>query len=634
MTKETTLLQNLLDASAKKDGFSNEKKAEAMALVAQGADFNVTSTVSPQNTLMHLLVESHIKEALDNSNEISRLAKLDKNTLHKKNGLRHVPLQLVIDQFSGGHCSLEHFKKTLLLLASLGADFSVQGTTTPHTTALHLLILNDNDNEQEIFDLVVKNKINVNVKDCFNLTPLQKLIEQFDRHQCTLEKFKKMAMLLANHGASLTEQGGSYFSAAVLHHLVATNKEGINNQEISDLCKLEKKLVNSVNEYKESPLQIVLKRFDDYQADINSLKATAMLLVELGADFTVRCNQKSHHTLLHHLLRKNNEGCHDQEIAALVAISKKSKKNLFKIPNGDGSLPLQTWLQSRPDITVTAVQEMLDMSSALHYVHKNQQTALHSCAISGNLAVAQYLCTQGLPLNAVDTKKQTMLHLAVHHKNQEYWQWLYEHGIDLNQQDNDENTALMLAVQKNNAPMVQWLIQKGANLKLTNTQGKTALKIAKDKKLEPIIALLTEGLSPEETLYVRIEEMHQYGKRLEDKGIAKGKIMSNLADALKIKADAFFHTSDKATHLAQFKEEFNQLLSEKNRELCEYRAEWSTILKNTLIALTGIGLVAIGAKLTYSALYQERPLFFFQKPKTTSEEKATATASAVTDLKY
>jgi len=55
--------------------------------------------------------------------------------------------------------------------------------------------------------------------------------------------------------------------------------------------------------------------------------------------------------------------------------------------------------------------------------------------------------------------------------------------------------------------------------------------------------------------------------------------------------------------------------------MSDYGIAWGTIVKNILIAMTGIGLLLIAGKLIHSQVTEKRSLFFFQKPQTTSEEK-------------
>ncbi|MBT7703872.1 MAG: hypothetical protein HN746_00080 [Polaribacter sp.] len=66
--------------------------------------------------------------------------------------------------------------------------------------------------------------------------------------------------------------------------------------------------------------------------------------------------------------------------------------------------------------------------------------------------------------------------------------------------------------------------------------------------------------------------------------------------------------------------------------MSEYRVSWDTIIKNIAIALTGVGVLFIAAKLLYSQATQGRALFFFQKDKTTCEEKTSSIEQSMNNV--
>ena len=121
-------------------------------------------------------------------------------------------------------------------------------------------------------------------------------------------------------------------------------------------------------------------------------------------------------------------------------------------------------------------------------------------------------------------------------------------------------------------------------------------------------------------LYVAIRNLSDYGTLLKSKGASKGQVATDLALQLKLKADDFFKNNSR-DDLPRFKREFSNLLFSKNKEMREYRTAWGTIVKNIAIALTGIGALFIVGQLIYSKATEGRALFFFQKNKTTCEEK-------------
>lgn len=129
-------------------------------------------------------------------------------------------------------------------------------------------------------------------------------------------------------------------------------------------------------------------------------------------------------------------------------------------------------------------------------------------------------------------------------------------------------------------------------------------------------------------LLTAIQEMHHYGEVLKNKGASKGQVMTELSDQLTASANIFYEKNEWADW-PEFKKEFLALLNSKNKEMSKYRVKWSTIIKNVALALTGLGLLCIAANLIYSKVIDGRALFFFQKSKTTSEEKIEAVKQSI-----
>lgn len=122
-------------------------------------------------------------------------------------------------------------------------------------------------------------------------------------------------------------------------------------------------------------------------------------------------------------------------------------------------------------------------------------------------------------------------------------------------------------------------------------------------------------------LLKKIKAMHDYGQLLKEQGASKGQVAVTLAQNLNSMTREFFALQPEKRDEAAFKGKFLILLHSQNQEMSAYRMSWGTIVANIAIALTGIGLLSIVAKLIDSKVTKGRALFFFQKSKTTSEEK-------------
>lgn len=168
---------------------------------------------------------------------------------------------------------------------------------------------------------------------------------------------------------------------------------------------------------------------------------------------------------------------------------------------------------------------------------------------------------------------------------------------------------------------------------LTNKNGDTALSLAqKSGAKETTELLLKTEINPQDQLFATLRSLKEYGLLLKSQGVSKGQIAIDLAADLKLQADVYFQKEAMPTDLKQFQDKFSLLLNSKNREMSEYRTSWSTIIANIAIALTGIGALFLVGQLIYSTATQGRPLFFFQKNQTTSEEKVGEVRQAMLSL--
>ncbi|MDP3560635.1 MAG: ankyrin repeat domain-containing protein [Legionellaceae bacterium] len=129
-----------------------------------------------------------------------------------------------------------------------------------------------------------------------------------------------------------------------------------------------------------------------------------------------------------------------------------------------------------------------------------------------------------------------------------------------------------------------------------------------------------------------IQALHNYGEILKQKGQSKGQVAIELSIQLKKLTTEFYAIND-WNDFPTFKMTFMTRLNSKNKEMETYRIAWPTIIKNVAIALTGLGLLLISAKLIYSKINEGRALFLFQNPKTTSEEKIDSIKQSIDKIK-
>jgi hypothetical protein len=135
------------------------------------------------------------------------------------------------------------------------------------------------------------------------------------------------------------------------------------------------------------------------------------------------------------------------------------------------------------------------------------------------------------------------------------------------------------------------------------------------------------------SLLSKIHTLKEYGAHLKEQGaFLKGQVAEDLAKELNSKADAYFKQKNTEDTFKAFQKEFSQILHSKDQQMSEYRTNWSTIIANIGIALTGIGAFFLAGHLICTKVTQGRALFFFQKRKTTGEENIDKVEQAMMGL--
>ncbi|MCP0913544.1 sel1 repeat family protein [Legionella sp. 27cVA30] len=120
-----------------------------------------------------------------------------------------------------------------------------------------------------------------------------------------------------------------------------------------------------------------------------------------------------------------------------------------------------------------------------------------------------------------------------------------------------------------------------------------------------IISEFRETNKKLDNLYAQIDKLSQHGKTI---GSRKGEMVQVHAQELESMLNAFILTYYKNDTVPSgeeeqlFKAKFIQCLKSKDKEMGEHREAWKPIVNNVLIALTGIGFVALLAKIITHAV--------------------------------
>ena len=132
-------------------------------------------------------------------------------------------------------------------------------------------------------------------------------------------------------------------------------------------------------------------------------------------------------------------------------------------------------------------------------------------------------------------------------------------------------------------------------------------------------------------LFESIDTMKRYGERLSNKHPNKSDTVRDLSQELKERIDEFVMSqgTERPKDIQEFKSGFKLLLHSQDGLMHSHRHIWKPIVANILLALTGIGLVAIIIKATSQAIQpQGNPLdpnrtfnhsLFFAKTKTQAQ---------------
>ena len=533
---------------------------------------------------------------------------------------------------------LVDFKDTVKLLSSpgLNVDFAKKDNSSDENTLLHRLILANKkgQNDTLIKDLLIVNLDLILIKNGKNRTALCSLIYQWVDKGCDANDFKNSVDFLY---ADLKQMNLTDPETTLFHFLALHNEAGVYNSEIHRLLISNPKLMNSKNDSGQTVIAAIMHDMDVFPAKFEEdYKKTVMLLAEYK-DIDLFVKDTLGNTFLHRLVLNNPEEKNKEAIKRLSVLN----RQLFNGSDHNGNIPLQLLLLKKSDTSKAEIEELLTLGSNLNTTNVNGDGLLHTACAVGNLAGVKYLVEEGLLIQSMNWSEQTVLHKAVNHQNKALWQWLWDKAAvtdksgktsnSFDTYDMNQQTVLHLAARQNNTQMVEWLSSVTNHLQLgfinassKDLNGETALDIAVEHKNHRISFLLLQA-----GLLASIGKMKDYGESLKGKKVAKGQMVSDHAQALQSKAEGFFQQKDAQANWPEFQKEFTMLLNSKNNEMSAYRAEWSTIIKNVLIALTGIGLLFIAGQLIYSKATEGRALFFFQKNQTSSERTVADVSDSV-----
>ncbi len=149
--------------------------------------------------------------------------------------------------------------------------------------------------------------------------------------------------------------------------------------------------------------------------------------------------------------------------------------------------------QAAKEGDLAKVKALLEKNTDLiNAKNENGQTPLHIAASGGQLAVVEFLISQGADINLRQNNGATALHFACFGGHRDVVEWLIDNGADVNSKDNNGLTPLRVAVFRSNKEMIALLIEKGAALNAREENGATPLHEACIRGNKDVVELLIE----------------------------------------------------------------------------------------------------------------------------------------------
>lgn len=125
-----------------------------------------------------------------------------------------------------------------------------------------------------------------------------------------------------------------------------------------------------------------------------------------------------------------------------------------------------------------------------------QRTPLHLAAMSGHVAVMNFLLQRGAQINATDMHGFNAFLHAVREGQVLCAHFLYGHGVDVDFTDNEQHTGLHWAAYFGLLHLTMYLLARGADVNSRDNLGCTALHWAASKGHVEIVKLLADHGSP------------------------------------------------------------------------------------------------------------------------------------------
>lgn len=377
---------------------------------------------------------------------------------------------------------------TVKSLIELGANVHVPFSNESKETLLHYSIKGKNI---ELTKILLDKKVDVNVRDDFNATPLYYAVQNGD--------LETVILLLAAGAKPIKISGVSILHKAILNNDInIVNALVAAGADVNEVLPLEYSFLQSaLLEHRFELAKILIAG----GANINIKNPDGLTLLQeavlRGNLETVKLLIKSKH-ISEEDLTKGIEISHfhnAHEMTKTLQSSLLAIKFATALLNGDSKFISE--FINHPDIDPNNTV-ILNTSPLLWVLNnssnKNQKSILDAL-----------LSCDRVDLNCTDLQGNTPLMLIAMQKvnadfSMEVLHKLLRHKVNLDAQNKDGNTALMHAVEQNFLGAVNVLLENGANLQLKNNQDLNVLEIAVEQKSKPVSSFVLSFLEESEIL--------------------------------------------------------------------------------------------------------------------------------------
>ncbi len=351
----------------------------------------------------------------------------------------------------------------------------------------------------------------MNIKDCFDLRPLDYALQSKDLETISLLRRYGSVAETDRHTESSSEMPyfdvTDIFEAALtgnLHAFVYYHHLGANLHQLrSNKTSLLHLCVEGNNP--KLLTYILNKGFNIDQADKNGTSALMMAAMD-----------SSRFKLLEILLKRNAtlDQRNNRHVSALtMAIKRFNIKAALLLVEKGADVNIRDGIETPLTLTHKAIVQAIDpglqkdlrdletllMSRGAH-VNTNDVSLLWSPLMltsshyqdDKSIAHIRLLIKLGAKIDQVDKNRRTSLMIASSLGRTEAIDLLIKYGADLNAYDKFGWTALMLSIYYNQKNALKLLLQNGADVNISTKKGLSAMKVAIDNERTALIPILRE----------------------------------------------------------------------------------------------------------------------------------------------